>query len=91
LIDFDWDAENILHIALHNVTPDEVEYVLTHPTVDLGYQDWHDEERFVEVGTTQAGRILLVATTSRGNKTRVATAYDPPPFVVKEYFRRRVN
>jgi uncharacterized DUF497 family protein len=89
LFDYDWDTENILHIAEHDLTPDDVEYVLDRPTVDFGYQDWHGEERFAEVGTMKNGRILMIFTTPRGYKTRVVTPYDAPAFVVKEYLRRR--
>jgi uncharacterized DUF497 family protein len=89
LIEFDWDAENILHIALHNVTPDEVEYILTHPTVDFGYQEGYNEDRFAEAGATATGRILEIITTPRGLKTRVVTAYDADPGVVKAYYLSR--
>ena len=76
VLEFDWDDENRTHIAVHHVTTLEAEYVLEHETADLGYQDWHDEERFAEIGMTAAGRILVIITTWRGIKTRVVTAYD---------------
>ena len=53
MLEFDWDDENLQHIARHGVVPEEVEYILNHPTVDLGYQNWHDEERFSEAGLNQ--------------------------------------
>lgn len=89
MIHFDWDAENLAHIARHGVTAAEVEYVLTHPTVDLGFQDWHNEERFSEAGPTPMGRLLLVVTTMRGYKTRVVTAYEAPAFAIKAYLLSR--
>lgn len=76
MLDFEWDAGNIEHIALHGVSPEEAEYVLQHPTLDMGYQDWHDEERYTEVGATAKGRILVVVTTWRGDRIRVVSAYD---------------
>jgi uncharacterized DUF497 family protein len=89
LLSFDWDAENLAHIARHGVTAAEAEYVLNHPTVDLGFQDWHNERRFTEVGPTAEGRLLVVISTERGLKTRVVTAFDAPKHVVKEYFLNR--
>ena len=91
-MEFDWEEENLQHIALHNVTAAEAEFVLQNPpTLDLGYQDWHDqEERFAEVGATANGRILTIITTWRGIKTRVITAYDAPISVADEYYRQRM-
>lgn len=73
---FDWDSGNIEHIALHGVTTLDAEYALQHATLDIGYQDWHGEERFTEIGATASGRILILVTTWRGDRIRVVTAYD---------------
>jgi uncharacterized DUF497 family protein len=78
LLEFEWDDGNIERIAQHGVTPAEAEYVLTHPTMDLDYDDEHDEERFAEVGSTANGRILTVWTTWRGDRIGVVTAFDAP-------------
>ena len=86
---FEWDEANIRHIAEHNVSVEEVEYVLSQPTLDLGYNVWRGEERFAEAGATVLGRILQVVTTERANRTRVVTAYDASAHVVKEYLRTR--
>ena len=86
MLEFDWDEENLQHIARHGVTATEVEYVLEHLTVDLGFQDWHEsEEGFSDAGATISGRILVVVTTERGFKTRVVTAYDAPSDVREKY------
>ena len=55
--------------------------------MDLEYQDWHDEERYAEVGVTAEGRILLVWTTWRGDRIRVITAFDASKADVSEYLR----
>ena len=89
LLEFDWDAENLAHIARHEVTAAEAEYVLEHPTLDLEYQDWHGEERFAEVGVTSSGRVLVVITTWRGLRTRVITAFEAPAAAVTEFERSR--
>jgi uncharacterized DUF497 family protein len=89
LLSFDWDGENIAHIARHRVTTAEAEYALEHPTLDYGFQDWHGEERFVEVGSTARGRILMIVTTWRGTTTRVVTAFDADNEVKQEYLNSR--
>lgn len=91
MLEFDWDQDNLNHIAEHNVTAAEVEQVLESHTLDIEYQDWHEEERFVEVGVTDKGRILIVITTWRGLKTRVVTAFDADKDVAAEYYRNQVN
>ena len=48
MLEFDWDGANIEHIARHGVSVHDAEYVLTHPTLDVGVQDWHDEDRYSE-------------------------------------------
>lgn len=88
--DFDWDEDNLRHIAEHNVSPQEAEFVLLHDPVELEYQDWHDgEERFQEVGLTASGRFLVVLSTIRGTRLRVVTAYDAPKYAVEEYLENR--
>ena len=89
MIHFDWDTENLAHIALHGVTAAEAEFVLTHPTLDRGFEHRQGEERFKEAGATADGRVLEVVTTWRGMKLRVVTAYDASSFVAKEYYRTR--
>ena len=91
LLEFDWDEENLRHIERHAVTSPEVEHVLTHRTLDLGFQDWHDEERYAEVGATALGRILAVVTTWRGSRIRVVTAYDASNAEAEKYFRMMVS
>lgn len=91
MLEFDWDVENLQHIARHNVTAEEVEFVLQNPTLDFGLQDWHEEERFSEAGATANGRILIVVTCWRGVKIRVVTAFDAPAPVGEEYRKLMVS
>jgi len=89
VLEFDWDADNVMHIAKHDVVPEEVEFALAHRTTEIEYQDWHEsEERIAELGMTANGRILYILTTIRGFSIRVVTAYDAPRHLVKEYLER---
>ena len=76
---FDWDAANLGHIARHKVRQGEAEEALSSYTIELGWQTHEDEDRFVQVGQTAAGRILTVITTWREEKLRVVTAFDASP------------
>jgi uncharacterized protein len=86
MLEFDWDEDNLAHIAEHNVIAAEVEQALDGVTFDIEYQDWHeDEERFAEVGATAQGRVLMIITTWRGLRIRVVTAYDATNDVAEKY------
>ncbi len=51
-----WSSGNILHIAKHNVTPDEVEEAIQGPLVIF---DTHTD-RYLAIGRTHAGRMLSI-------------------------------
>lgn len=72
---FDWDEANIAHIAVHDVSVGEAEEVVSNRPLDIGQQARNGEERLMQVGTTLSGRLLVVITTLRGEKTRVVTAF----------------
>ena len=44
-IEFDWDEENIGHVARHRVLPEEAEQVILNDPVDLGMEIVKGEER----------------------------------------------
>ena len=72
---FLWDTGNIDHIALHNILPEEAEQVLENDPIDTARYFRNGEERMNQVGETDAGRVLVVVTTQRGEYTRVVTAH----------------
>lgn len=71
---FDWDEANITHIKRHDVTPEEAEEAVTHDPIDLQYQVRNGEVRVVQIGETLGGKLLMVVSTKRGEKTRIVTA-----------------
>ncbi len=62
-IEFDWDEANIGHVDRHGVLPEEAEQVILNGPVDLGLEIVAGEERFLSLGATGGGRVLLVVTT----------------------------
>ena len=72
---FLWDAGNIDHIARHNISPEEAEQVVENDPFDIARYLRNGEERLNQVGETDAGRVLVVVTTQRGEDIRVVTAH----------------
>lgn len=72
---FLWDAGNIDHIARHNISPEEAEQVVENDPFDIARYLRNGEERLNQVGETNAGRVLVIVTTQRGEDTRVVTAH----------------
>jgi len=86
---FDWDDENRTHIAAHSVSCSEAEQVITNEPFDLEFQVMNHEERFVQLGETNAGRILVVVSTWRKNLIRVITAFDANKAMKRVYIAQK--
>jgi len=72
---FDWDEENIAHIARHNVTVKEVEEVLDSDPEYFFVFTQDGEKRYLALGVTKQGRLLTVAYTERADRLRPITAW----------------
>ena len=66
---FEWDDENIEHIARHNVEIDEAEAVFDNKPLILRIQDG----KYLGIGQTDEGRYLLVVFVRKPGGTRVIT------------------
>jgi len=88
---YDWDRHNRGHIAEHDVEPHEVEEVLANDPVyiETRMDDNSGEERILELGHTNRGRVLFVAWTPRGERTRPVTAFEANRKTRTAYERRR--
>jgi uncharacterized DUF497 family protein len=71
---FDWDDANVTHIKQHGVTPKEAEEAIIRSPIDLQYEIRNGELRVVQIGETLGGKLLMVVSTMRGDKTRIVTA-----------------
>jgi len=86
IADFEWDDDNIGHMAKHSVSPDEVEGVA------FDYEPWvkkgREGTRYL-LGYTVAGRYLFVVYVLKGRgSARVITAMDMDDKTRKLYKRR---
>jgi uncharacterized protein len=73
---FEWDRDNILHIARHQVVPSEVEELFGRPHIVKPTKEKEGEKRFRAFGSTDGRRYLVVVFTYRpGGMIRTVTAY----------------
>ncbi len=75
-IKFEWDDDNLTHLARHDVSSLEAEQVILNGFVEIEYQVVDGEERELVVGYTNAGRFLTVLWTERSGTVRPITAWD---------------
>jgi len=73
---FEWDRNNLRKIRAHQIKREEAEQVLLNDAIPIDDQDVEGELRFVYYGETNAGRLIAVVATERGDNVRVVTAYD---------------
>jgi uncharacterized DUF497 family protein len=74
-VEFDWDGHNLEHLAEHGISRLDAEDVLSGNHILLEYQMEGDEERWIAVGTTRAGRILEIVFAVRGQAIRPITGW----------------
>jgi uncharacterized protein len=86
---FEWDRNNLRKIRTHRIKREEAEQVLLNDPIPIYEQDVEGERRFVYYGETNAGRLLAVIVTERGESIRVVTAYDLDAGQRREYLKRR--
>ncbi len=86
---FLWDDANTGHIARHNVSCQEAEQVLNNHPLDIEEQLVESELRWMQLGETDADRVLIVISTMRGDDIRVVTAFEAEPRLRRLYHRLR--
>jgi uncharacterized DUF497 family protein len=89
-VEFEWDDDNVEHLARHGITPDEVEELFEGPIVRRrGGTDAPD--RFRALGRTVAGRYLAVVYQEKARGvTRPFTGWDLRPHE-RELYDRQVK
>ena len=88
---FEWDRNNLRKIRAHQIKREEAEQVLLNDPIPINDQDVDGELRFVYYGETNAGRLLAVIATERGDNLRVVTAYDLNARQRRTYHTRRAQ
>lgn len=75
--------------SAHEIKRAEVEERPTDGAIPIYQHDIEGEDRFVCYGETDAGRLIAVVVTERGNLLRVVTAYDLDAGQRRDYIGRR--
>ncbi|MCX5771334.1 MAG: BrnT family toxin [Candidatus Hydrogenedentes bacterium] len=88
---FEWDWNNLRKIRAHRIEREEAEEALLNDPIPVYEQDVQGEPRVVYYGETNAGRLLAVIVTERGNSIRVVTAYDLDAGQKRDYLQRRTK
>ncbi len=76
-MEFEWDeAKAAANERKHGVSFLEAQTVFGDPLALTGYDPDHsdDEDRFITMGTSIDGQLLIVSHTDRGNKIRIISA-----------------
>ena len=85
------NRNNLRKVRTHRIKREEAEQTLLNDPIPIYEQDVAGELRFVYYGETDAGRLLAVIVTERGENLRVVTAYDLDAGQKREYLRRRAQ
>ena len=86
---FDWDKDNVQHIARHGITPDEIEQVLGNDPLDIDFDVIGGEERWTCIGHTNLLRVLVVVWSIRDWALRPITAFEASKMARTEYLRSK--
>jgi len=87
-MDFEWDAVKArVNLRKHGVSFEEAAGTLA-DSLAMTYDDPDhsgDEQRYITVGTSRSGRLLIVAHTDRGKNIRIISARLATPRERKKY------
>jgi len=85
---FEWDAENVAHLARHRISPGEAEACLAGDPLIATHDVVDGEDRWTAVGATSALRILVLVFTVRNERIRPITGWDAAKRTKLDYFER---
>jgi uncharacterized DUF497 family protein len=74
---FEWDDDKArANVKKHKVSFDEARTALSDPLEMTIYDPDHsaDEDRFISMGLSEQGRVLVVSYTERGDRIRIISA-----------------
>ena len=88
---FEWDRNNLRKIRAHQIKREKAEQALLNDPIPIYEQEVEGELRFVYYGETNAGRLLAVVLTERGDDVRVITGYSLDAGQRRDYLARRAQ
>lgn len=87
-VEYEWDGEKAAaNLKKHGVAFEEARTVFEDPLADVVPDLAHseDESRFIGLGMSSAGRLLVVVFTERENRIRIISAREATPKERKHY------
>lgn len=87
-MDFEWNkSKAAINLTKHGVSFEEASTVFDDPLSEIVSDPDHsiEECRWVITGTSDQGRLLVVAFTERGDKTRIISAREATRREVRDY------
>jgi uncharacterized DUF497 family protein len=85
---FEWDEEKAqANLRTHKVSFDEATTVFSDPfSITIPDPDYStDEERYIDIGTSDKGRLLVVSYTERGTNIRIISCRKATPTERRRY------
>lgn len=72
-LNFEWDEDKAqINFRKHKVSFDEAKTVFNDPlSITIEDPDHSEEERFIDIGVSAKGKVLIVAYTERKSKLRI--------------------
>lgn len=86
--EFDWDEQNESHLANHDIKRSDAEDVLSGNHILLEYQMEGQEQRWLAVGASRTGRILVIVFAVRAEAMRPITGWAADKETAELYFKQ---
>lgn len=86
--EFDWDEQNKRHLARHGISRSDAEDVLAGNHILTEYQVEGNEQRWIAVGATGSGRILVIVFAIRDEAMRPITGWDADKETARIYLEQ---
>jgi len=86
--EFDWDEQNEDHLSKHDISRSDAEDVLSGDHILLEYQMEGDEQRWIAVGATRVGRLLVIVFAVRSEAIRPITGWAADKETTELYLRQ---
>lgn len=87
-MEFEWDDDKAAsNLQKHGVSFPEAQTVFADPLSLTGYDPGHsdEEDRFITMGTSLDGRLLVISHTDRENRVRIISAREASRRERKDY------
>ncbi len=90
---FEWDeAKAVTNARKHGVSFEEATTIFGDPNASTIFDVEHsnEEDRFIDIGLSASGRILIVVYTERGARIRIISCRKATPAEQRQYERRTI-